>query len=122
MFRKVPTRTFQVTFELARENSAQIREATSEFVDVPETDYYLDENGYAIRANGDLVYVFSCKRGNGDRIVRSAIANGAETLDCFDGYLPRLYGRHGFVETRRERNWTEGGPDVVFMQFEPVYN
>lgn len=75
-----------------------------------------DKNsGYALR-NGELVSVFSAIRNAGDEIVRSAVSNGATHLDCFDGYLPKLYTRHGFEETRREANWTPGGPDVVFMR------
>lgn len=72
-------------------------------------------NGYALN-NGELVSVFSAIKGAGDDIVRSAISNGATHLDCFDGYLLKLYARHGFEEVRREANWTAGGPDVVFMR------
>jgi hypothetical protein len=59
-------------------------------------------------------------RGRGDALVSDAIARGAKHLNCFDGYLPTLYARHGFVEVRREPNWTEGGPDIVYMAPEPV--
>lgn len=72
------------------------------------------QSGYVIVA-GDLRLVFSTVRGRGDALVASAILHGARTLDCFDGYLPTLYARHGFRVIRREANWTPGGPDVVFM-------
>jgi hypothetical protein len=72
--------------------------------------------GYVLQSGGDLQSVFSSVRGRGDLLVRHAVANGARTLDCFDGYLPTLYARHGFREVRREANWTDGGPDVVFFR------
>lgn len=72
-------------------------------------------SGFAVTPDAELIGVFSAVRGRGDDIVRAAIAAGATHLDCFDGYLPALYARHGFVETRREPNWTPGGPDVVYM-------
>lgn len=78
------------------------------------------DSGYAIRPDGELVGVFSLVRGRGDALVSDAIARGAKHLNCFDGYLPTLYARHGFVEVRREPNWTEGGPDIVYMALEPV--
>jgi hypothetical protein len=75
-----------------------------------------DKNsGYALK-DGELVSVFAVTKGAGDDIVRSAISNGATSLDCFDGYLPKFYARHGFKEVKREPNWTAGGPDVVYMR------
>ena len=47
--------------------------------------------------------------------IRFAIASGARTLDCFDDFLPGFYARFGFVEVRRESNWTPGKEDVVYM-------
>ena len=72
--------------------------------------------GYAVSENGELTSVFSCIKGKGDIIMQDAIKNGAKHLDCFDGYLPSFYQRHGFKETRREQNWTAGQPDVVYME------
>lgn len=118
IFMAVDGNMFARAFEAAREDSEAIREATSDFSHVEGTIYVLttdERSGYAIRPDGDLVFVFSLERGRGATIVADAIANGAETLDCFDGYLPTLYARHGFVEYAREDNWTPGGPDVVFM-------
>ena len=75
-----------------------------------------DKNsGYMIKDDGDLVLVFSMVKGRGDTIVRHAVKNGAIKLDCFDGYLVDLYSGHGFVVHKREPNWTDGEPDVVYM-------
>jgi len=110
-------RAFRFNFNLFREDHKHAG-ATSEFEDVEGTRYFLSDDfdsGYAIRENGELVFVFSRKPGRGDELVASAVENGAYRLDCFDGYLPSLYARHGFVEHDREENWTPGGPDVVYM-------
>jgi len=48
----------------------------------------------------------------------TAIDAGAKTLDCFDLYLPGWYSKFGFKEYKREANWTEGEPDVVYMRLE----
>ena len=118
-FAIVDSETFALYFGWAREDSDQVRSATSEFGgDITDSVYRLTldgKSGYCVRPNGDLVYVFSTVKGRGNLIVVKAMMDGAETLDCFDGYLPSLYGRHGFVEYAREANWTAGEPDVVFM-------
>ena len=44
--------------------------------------------------------------------------NSKLCLDCFDGYLTGLYGKNGFKETHREKNWTAGEPDIVHMSFD----
>lgn len=75
-------------------------------------------SGYAVQPDGELVYVFSLTPGRGDFIVASAIHHGSVYLDCFDGYLPTLYGRHGFLVVDRVANWTPGLPDVVYMALE----
>ena len=112
--------TFESAFNLARQ-VPQIAEATSTFEDKPGTRYFLtggDASGFAVRANGELVYVFSVFKGRGDDIVDCAVTNGARHLDCFDGYLTELYARNGFVVSHREPNWAAGGPDVVYMRFD----
>ena len=68
--------------------------------------------------DGELCGVFSTVKGRGDAIMRDALTAGAVRLDCFDGYLPGFYARHGFRETHREENWTPGGPDVVYMSLD----
>lgn len=123
MFSNVKPRFFRTTFEAARADRPNIAAATSEYDTTPAargTRYYQASNGYdhwgyAIRADGELVYVFSTVKGKGDDIVASAILNGAVYLDCFDGHLTSLYGRHGFEVVDRVANWTPGQPDVVFM-------
>lgn len=123
MYRNVLPSVFQRYFTIARGVHAQIEQATSAFEDDGTTRYYLDDSdpergfsGYAIRADGELVYVWSRPgSGLGDTLMRSALGNGAVYLDCFDGYLPTFYARHGFCEVARVQNWTPGGPDVVYM-------
>lgn len=91
---------------------------------------YLDKDGsagYAIKPDGELISVFSLKRGQGDRLMRSAIANGATHCDCFDGYLAeKFYPAYGFRETERvawddqyaPKGWNYkrfGRPTLVFL-------
>jgi len=58
-----------------------------------------------------------------------AVEHGAQTLDCFDGFLPKLYATAGFVATGRIKfvdayaptGWNfarDGRPDVVFMAYQ----
>ena len=77
-------------------------------------------SGYGVSRGGELVGVFSTVKGRGDGLVESAKANGAWRLDCFDGYLVRLYSKHGFAETGRVQNWAPGGADVVYMAIPSV--
>ena len=72
--------------------------------------------GFAVSKTGELINVFSTVKGWGDMIMEKAIEVGATRLDCFNGFLPRLYARWGFVEVRRELNWVLGGPDVIYME------
>lgn len=80
------------------------------------------KSGYVVRPNynenykGDLQTVWSIASGRGKELVENAIRHGAYSLDCFDGFLPKFYASLGFVEYAREKNWNEGGPDVVFMR------
>jgi hypothetical protein len=119
-FSNVKTWYFRRHFESARADSAKIREATSPYSTVRGTLYYLwsdgfDHAGYGIRPDGELVNVFATTRGLGDAIVTDAIAHGATHLDVFEGHCSDLYARYGFTETRREPNWNDGGPDVLWM-------
>ena len=97
-----------------------------------DCDLYLTEDGragFAIKNGNELVSVFSYTGERaGDALVEKAVENGARRLDCFDikGFLPRLYGRHGFQSVARVR-WNDeyapddwdygrlGCPDVVAM-------
>lgn len=121
MFTEHPPYLFRTILDHVRRLDSRIADATSTFDHVEGTRYFLDDEemtgivGYAIRPDGELVYVFSTVPGQGAAIVESALANGAVYLDCFEGYLPTFYGRHGFVEVSRVANWTPGEPDVVYM-------
>lgn len=78
------------------------------------------QSGFAVKPDGDIVSVFSAAKGRGDELVDKAIEMGGTKLDAFDGYLTKeLYPRHGFVEYKREPNWTPGEPDVVYMKLDP---
>jgi hypothetical protein len=107
----------------ARETSERIRKATSSPEEMP-TDalYVLAEDrmsGYGVTQDGELIGVFSLIPGRGAQMISEAIMyEEASKLDCFDGFLPGFYARFGFVEYRREANWTEGGPDVVYMRLD----
>lgn len=72
------------------------------------------QNGFLLD-NGDLQNLFSTN-GQGNRSMQLALARGAKTLDCFEPFLPGYYSKYGFVEYKRESNWTPGGFDVVYMQ------
>lgn len=121
MFSNVKMGYFAKHFNNARQDSELITLMTSEFEPgVRGTLYFhwsdgFAHAGYAVRSDGELVYVFSTARGMGDKIMADAIANGAVYLDCFDGHLTTLYGRHGFNVVATVPNWTPGEPDVVYM-------
>lgn len=108
---------FATHFDAARYHT-KIAESTSEWEATEGARCYLATDwlsGFVVRADGELTNVWSVERGRGDGIMDAALQAGADVLDCFDGYLPTFYARHGFVEYAREANWTPGGPDVVFM-------
>lgn len=67
---------------------------------------------------GELVGLFATDVW-GVWLLHRAMGEGARRLDCFDGFLPAYYAKHGWREVRRESNWTEGGPDVVYMEYAP---
>lgn len=85
--------------------------------DMAPGDAYLSANGLSgyVLAGDELIGVFSAERA-GSALVADALARGARRLDCFDGFLVGFYERAGFSVTRREANWTPGGPDVVYME------
>jgi len=87
--------------------------------------------GYALTPDKDLVNVFnnSGVPGAGDEAIINAIKDGAETLDCFDGFLVRHYKKFGFKTYKRDpwddrfapANWEytrDGRPDIVYMRYE----
>lgn len=110
-------RVFQNAFAYARATSFQVAAATSPAETAEGGEFHLSIDGlsgYRVSA-GELTHVFSTVRGRGADLVEDAIASGAKYLDCFDGYLPQLYSRFGFKETKREQNWVASEPDVVYM-------
>lgn len=109
-------------------------------VEVKQPEFYSDPGvklflapdksaGAAVTPEGDLVSVFKKPGSKADinEILAEASAN-AKTLDAFeiDGFLPTLYGNHGFRPAGRMRfnrefappNWNyelAGEPDFVLM-------
>ncbi len=75
--------------------------------------------GFAI-SGGELLalHVRHLHRGKGlpHKMVNHALAKGARRLNCFDGHLAQLYAGHGFVCTKRRKNHSPGGPDVLWME------
>ena len=110
-------RVFQNAFAYARATSLQVADATSPADTADGGSFFLSEDGQSgFRVNeGELTHVFSLPRGRGSDLVPAAVLAGAKYLDCFDGYLPQLYSRFGFKETKRDANWTAGAPDIVYM-------
>jgi len=125
-FKQVSYELFVNNLEFAQGLSDTIKDSTtpvSELDDDGITSYYLAHTestmygmGYAIDSTGQLTSLFSLDKGNGSAIMESAIDNGAQHLDCFDGYLTTFYKKHGFLEVDRVANWTAGQPDVVYMR------
>lgn len=114
MFTQIGPDTFATLLGMFQERDQHA--ATSPFHDEIGTRYFHDgDAGYALRIDGELVLVHSFLPGRGNDIVTDAIARGATYLDCFDGYLPEFYARHGFQVNARVPNWTPGEPDVVYM-------
>jgi hypothetical protein len=74
--------------------------------------------GAAVAPDGDIQSVFnnSGVKGAGGRAIEIAKKLGGQKLDAFDGALPDIYKKHGFVEDHREKNYNPGGPDVVYMR------
>jgi hypothetical protein len=118
---KVTYREFAAALGSARSQSELVADATSKPSEMPASyDYYLSTDGLSglgVAGDGTLVGVFSLIKGRGEDMIWEAILHyGADKLDCFDGFLPDYYKRFGFAEYERAANWTEGGPDVVWMR------
>ena len=71
--------------------------------------------GGVVILDGELGCLWAQRKGAGAFLVRHAVDAGAYHLNCFDVGLVEYYQRLGFVEYKREANWTAGEPDVVFM-------
>ena len=75
----------------------------------------------------ELFNVFSLERGRGKKLIlealREAKKQGAKKiiLDAFEinsegANLKKFYEGAGFIEYRREKNWTEGQPSITYME------
>ncbi len=124
MFNATTCMTFVNALCHAHEKSHLVRAACSEPLGYLDThtvgdEYYLSEDqlsGFAVKANGELVGVFSLVKGRGAQLMRHATYRGATHLDCFDGFLPTFYAQHGFVVVGSIRNWNgDDHPRVVYM-------
>jgi len=77
--------------------------------------------GYAIKPDGEFVNLFNsggnATKGAGPWLVLHAIEKGATHGDHFDGFLTGFYKKLGWNVTKKEPNWTPGGPDVIFMEW-----
>jgi hypothetical protein len=117
----VPRDEYVAHLRKARKSSPLIRTMTSPAKYVPPeagAQFQMSsdrKSGYYVGHDGYLGGVYSREKGRGDTLVKDAVQKGASHLDAFDGYLPKLYSKHGFSEDKREANWTPGGPDVVYM-------
>lgn len=95
---------------------------------------YLSDDGltgFAVTHDGDLESLFNGGApGMGRAAVQAAVAFGARTLWCFDGFLPRYYASLGWRECGRlewddslaPAGWpydVHGRPDVVKMAYGP---
>lgn len=109
---------YRLALDEAQHRSALVANMTTPARYMPRNArYWLTKDkasGFGINGS-ELVGVFSLLPHRGDALVSMSISCGASHLDCFDGYLPPFYARHGFIEDHRTHNWTPGQPDVVFM-------
>ena len=69
--------------------------------------------------NGELIGLFAWPGTWGVWLLHRAMGEGARSLNCFDGFLPEYYAKHGWREVRREPNYRPGGPDVIYMEYTP---
>ena len=103
----------------AYDNSEAIRNACTNPSEMCECEYYIldDDNlaGCGVTSQGELVCLFSLAKGKGTSVVEYAVGMGARLLDCF-AWLTPYYERFGFTTTRTEPNWTEGEPNIHYME------
>ena len=133
--KQVDCNTFKSAIEFGTATNAH-----ATFVEVKESYatykcFLTDDHaaGVAIGPDGDIVSVFksgTCtERGMIDILMGTAIQNGGSKLDCFAGFLDKLYARFGFKVKERltfadeyaPDGWNykrDGRPDVVMMTLE----
>jgi hypothetical protein len=132
-YSEVPSEVFVKTRDsmMPKKYSAFVTLYTAEEYEKKGAKTYVSPNGhsgYALTKEGDLVSVFS-KPGSksGMELMKTAIKNGAKTLDCIGPFLPEFYASYGFEEYDRLEwddqyappNWNYaefGRPDVVMMR------
>lgn len=77
------------------------------------------EAGAALTPDGDAISLFNNEgEGLGLPLFLHQIRMGAKTLDCVGDWLASYYRTFGFVESRREPNWTKGEQDVICTAYE----
>jgi hypothetical protein len=85
--------------------------------------FYSKEMGVGVGLNGDeiigLIRTKGGQKGAGKYALVEAIENGGRRLDALDGPLNDYYSDFGFEVVKREKNWTSGEPDVIFMELNP---
>lgn len=115
---------FVMALTRARDMSDKIKQNVTNPSDLNDRAYYYlhadGQSGFGLLPNMDgygydLVALWSLIPGRGDAMLDYAQSLGATTLDCFDGFLVNYYAVRGWLEYAREKNWTPGEPDVVFM-------
>ena len=130
-FTSAPAEVFAAAVEAAR---AALGALAGNLADYAASEFesmqcFISEDGmsgFALKGGDELVNVFSRVKGRGDAIVEAAVEAGAARLDCYDGHLAALYGRHGFLVVERSA-WSDeyapegwdynrhGRPDFLLM-------
>lgn len=122
---KVDHELFKVIIENVKKINKQYENNLSLKDSYKNYDCFLFEDGrggFCVdRETKELCNIFSIEKNRGSELVAFAVhTNPKLCLDCFDGHLTNLYGKHGFKETHREKNWTAGEPDIVYMSFDRI--
>ena len=88
------------------------------------------KSGVYVKNDGEIGGLFNdAEQSRGSELIEKAVQHGGNHLDCFDGFLPDYYRRHGFNEKNRvewnddhaPENWNYnkfGRPDVIIMELE----
>lgn len=115
--------TFHTAISTSQDNNAH-----SAFVHVYDPEEYAEKRmflvnagcaGCAVTKDGDIVSVFKnddmAQKDDVEKIstalLLTAIENGGKKLDCFDGFLPKNYMKHGFIPVCKVPFNDEFAPD-----------
>lgn len=119
VFREVHPEEFEKHIQRApQENLDQHRDYTG------KKTYLNQDNtvGYSLRNDGYWGNLFSLARGGGTAATQDAINRGALWGSAFERPGPKnlieYYKGVGMKPFAREKNWDEGGPDVVHVKFD----